>query len=229
MNLSWTPLGEGAILVSCDDDDSAVRLAAAARRQNWPWLVDVVAAYRGVALFFDDSVACPGSEGLCRHHAVADAAGALDLAAVPLRGRRHEIPVCYERQLDLARVADVAGLSIDAVIEAHLSIPYRVRAIGFCPGFPYLGYLPDSIANVPRLPSPRVKLPAGSVGLTGRQTGIYTESRPGGWNIVGETPLTLVDVAAGYFPLAVGDLVQFIRIDETEFRQRMGERLKEEG
>ena len=65
----------------------------------------------------------------------------------------------------------------------------------------------------------------GSVGLTGRQTGIYTEARPGGWNLVGRTPLQLVDVADGYFPLRTGDRVRFVRIDETAFRQLRGQRL----
>ena len=78
---------------------------------------------------------------------------------------------------------------------------------------------------MPRLASPRLRVEAGSVGLTGRQTGIYTEARPGGWNLVGRTPLTLVDVAAGYFPLRTGDRVRFDRIDAAEFRRLKGERL----
>src|SRR5205807_4427751 len=100
-----------------------------------------------------------------------------------------------------------------------------VYAIGFCPGFPYLGYLPASLSDVPRLPVPRLRVEAGSVGLTGRQTGIYTEARPGGWNLIGRTPLQLVDVADGYFPLRTGDRVRFTRIDEAEFRRLLGQRL----
>ena len=86
------------------------------------------------------------------------------------------------------------------MIALHGGTRYTVYAIGFCPGFPYLGYLPDELAGVPRLPAPRLRVEEGSVGLTGRQTGIYTEVRPGGWNIVGRTPLRLVDVACEYFP-----------------------------
>ena len=78
---------------------------------------------------------------------------------------------------------------------------------------------------MPRLPSPRLKLEAGSVGLTGRQTGIYTESRPGGWNIVGRTPLELVNVADGYFPIRTGDRVQFRPIDKREFAKLKGARI----
>ena len=78
---------------------------------------------------------------------------------------------------------------------------------------------------MPRLDVPRVRVEVGSVGLTGRQTGIYTEPRPGGWNLIGRTPLELVHVAGGYFPLRVGDRVRFQRIDEREFEILKGTRL----
>ena len=133
--------------------------------------------------------------------------------------------MCYEMQLDLGRVAETTGLSPDQVIEWHAGSEYTVYAIGFVPGFPYLGYLPDALRGVGRLPSPRLRVEPGSVGLTGRQTGVYPLPRPGGWNIVGRTPLTLVDVADGYFPLRVGDRVRFLRIDEMEYGRLEGERL----
>jgi inhibitor of KinA len=154
------------------------------------------------------------------------------LAALPVdprasndTGRLHHIPCCYERQLDLDRIAAHTGLDREQIIALHAATVYTVHAIGFCPGFPYLGYLPSELCSVPRLESPRLRVEAGSVGLTGRQTGIYTEPRPGGWNLVGRTPLVLVDVADGYFPLRTGDRVRFERIDETTFRQLQGERL----
>jgi len=140
-------------------------------------------------------------------------------------GQLHHIPCCYEFQLDLERIARYTGLSNDQVIQRHAEIVYTVYAIGFCPGFPYLGYLPESLCSVPRLDTPRVRVEAGSIGLTGRQTGIYTEARPGGWNLIGRTPLELVNVADGYFPLRTGDRVQFRRIDEGEHRNLEGERL----
>jgi inhibitor of KinA len=82
------------------------------------------------------------------------------------------------------------------------------------------------LCGVPRLESPRLRLEAGSVGLTGRQTGIYTEPRPGGWNIVGRTPLVLVDVHDGYFPLRTGDRVRFEPIDEAEYQRLLGCRFR---
>ena len=139
--------------------------------------------------------------------------------------RLHRIPCCYEFQLDLARVAEHTHLPIDEIIRLHSEAEYTVYAIGFCPGFPYLGYLPPALCGVPRLPTPRLRVEPGSVGLTGRQTGIYPEARPGGWNLIGRTPLTLVNVAAGYFPLRTGDRVRFEPIGEAEFRRLAGRRL----
>ena len=153
---------------------------------------------------------------------------------VELSGRRsldlpkvhfHRIPCCYEFPLDLARVAEHTGISAEEVIRLHVETEYTVFAIGFCPGFLYLGYLPPALSGGPRLPAPRVRVEAGSVGLTGRQTGIYTEVRPGGWNLIGRTPLQLVDVTDGYFPLRTGDRVQIERIDLESYRQLLGERV----
>src|SRR5262249_11269468 len=180
-----------------------------------PWLVDVVQAYTSVAVFFDlDCVTfATVAEQLQRCGSTA-----AQTDAIP-EGRLHRIPCCYEFQLDLARVAKHTGLPADEVIRLHTGTIYTVYAIGFCPGFPYLGYLPPAVGDVPRRDSPRLRVEAGSVGLTGRQTGIYTEVRPGGWNLIGRTPLELVHVADGYFPLRTGDRVQFERIDEAEFHR----------
>ena len=126
----------------------------------------------------------------------------------------------------MARVCEHTGLSADDVIRLHTATAYTVYAVGFVPGFPYLGYLPPELAGVPRLASPRLRVEPGSVGLTGRQTGLYPLARPGGWNLIGRTPAVIVDVAAGFFPLRVGDTVRFERIDERRFRELEGERLR---
>jgi inhibitor of KinA len=217
---SLQPLGDQAALAYFADEAAALRFAASVRRAGAAWLVDVVQAYTSVAVFFD----------LARTHYAA-AAGELrrldaaSAGAEAAEGRLHRIPCCYELQLDLTRVAEHTGLPADEVVRLHTGVEYTVYAIGFCPGFPYLGYLPAPLCGVPRLETPRVRVEPGSVGLTGRQTGIYTEPRPGGWNLIGRTPLELVHVADGYFPLRVGDRVRFERIDEAEFRRFQGERL----
>jgi inhibitor of KinA len=114
-------------------------------------------------------------------------------------------------------VARIVGLLPDDVVRAHCEMNYTVYAIGFCPGFPFLGYLPAELCGVPRLAAPRKKVEPGSVGMTGRQTGIYPLERPGGWNLIGKTPLVLVDVAASYFPLSAGDRIRFEPIDRSQF------------
>ncbi|HVS39572.1 MAG TPA: carboxyltransferase domain-containing protein, partial [Gemmataceae bacterium] len=140
-------------------------------------------------------------------------------------GKRRVIPCCYALQLDLERVAQRLGLAPEEVVRQHAGVEYVVYAVGFSPGFPYLGYLPDPLCGVPRLETPRVRVEAGSVGMTGRQTGVYPEARPGGWNLIGRTPLQLVDVADGYFPLRTGDRVRFEPIGEAEFQRLLGKRL----
>jgi inhibitor of KinA len=215
------PLGDQGVLAYFEAEVEALHFAEAVREAKDSWLIDVVSAYSSVAVYFD----------LLR----------TDFAAVSVRlqqieqevkskppagrGRRHEIPCCYELGVDLPRVAEKTGLTTDDIIRLHTGTEYVVYAIGFCPGFPYLGYLPPELCGVPRLESPRVRVDAGSVGMTGRQTGIYTEPRPGGWNLIGRTPLELVNVADGYFPLFTGDRVRFVRVDEAEYQRRRGERL----
>ena len=103
----------------------------------------------------------------------------LSAAHEPSSGSLHAIPCCYELGMDLVCVADHRGLDTEAVIRLHSGTVYTVYAIGFCPGYPFLGYLPEPICGVPRLAAPCLRVEAGSIGLTGRQTGIYTEPRPG--------------------------------------------------
>jgi inhibitor of KinA len=111
------------------------------------------------------------------------------------------------------------------VIRLHTATEYTVYAVGFTPGFPYMGYLPPELCGVGRLPTPRLRVEPGSVAVTGRQTAVYPFASPGGWNLIGRTPLVIVDVAAGFFPLRVGDRVRFERIDERRYRELEGERL----
>ena len=217
--MTLEPLGDQGVLARLSDEDQATRWAEAVRRLDAPWLLDVVRAYTTVAVFHDP-LTVTMNELFALLSSLPPAAG-----AGAGQGRLHLLPCCYERGPDLARVAQQTGLPADEVIRLHGSLEYTVHAIGFCPGFPYLGYLPEALCGVPRLESPRLRVERGSVGLTGRQTGIYTEPRPGGWNLIGQVPLVLVDVADGYFPLRTADRVRFVRIDQAEFGQLQGQRL----
>jgi len=214
------PLGDQAVLLTFEREVDAFHCADRLRRTPPAWMFDIVCSYFTVAVFFDaDAV---------RFDTVANYLNGLtsgEASAFAGVGTLHSIPCCYERELDLKRVCEWTGLSVNEVIELHTTTVFQVFAIGFCPGFPYLGYLPERLQGVPRLNSPRLRVEPGSVGLTAKQTGLYPLARPGGWNIVGRTPLVLVDLESGYFPLRVGDRVQFVRIDEQRYRELEGERL----
>jgi inhibitor of KinA len=221
--MKFVPLGDRAVLAYCADEPAAVRFASAVRAAAPPWLFDVVPAYASVGVFFD-----PDAVRAAAVAAWLDALPAAPDSAAPrpaIAAACWRIPVCYEMQLDMARVCEATGRSADEVIRLHTGTAYTVYAIGFVPGFPYLGYLPSELSGVGRLPSPRTRVEPGSVGLTGRQTGVYPLARPGGWNLIGRTPLAVVDVASGFFPLRVGDAVRFARIDATRYRELEGERL----
>jgi inhibitor of KinA len=137
----------------------------------------------------------------------------------PVVSRTIEIPVCYgnEYGIDLENVARHNGLSPEEVIAIHSAASYRVHMLGFAPGFPYLGGMSERIAT-PRRDSPRLRVPAGSVGIAGAQTGIYPLETPGGWQIIGRTPLALFRLNDDPPTLlAPGDTVQFRPITKEEF------------
>ena len=213
------PLGDQAVLAYCTDEAHATALTAWVRSAMPAWCIDVVQAYVSVAVYYDIAVIeyARAADWLAQAEHGAESA--------PADSRLHVIPCCYDLGLDFERIQAHTSRSREEIIALHVSSFYTVYAIGFCPGFPYLGYLPDGLAGVPRLEAPRLKVEEGSVGLTGKQTGIYTEPRPGGWNIVGRTPLQLVDVEGEYFPIRTGDRVKFEQIDEKRFKKLMGSRL----
>lgn len=131
-------------------------------------------------------------------------------------GRLVRIPVCYSKSFapDLEELAGYAHLTVREVINRHTAPDYHVYMIGFRPGFSYLGGLDASIA-CPRRAVPRQRIDAGSVGIAGGQTGVYPEASPGGWNIIGRTPLKLFDGKSAL--LTAGDTVRFHEISEDEF------------
>ncbi|MFB4167789.1 5-oxoprolinase subunit PxpB [Virgibacillus sp. JSM 102003] len=132
------------------------------------------------------------------------------------------VPVVYGGQYgpDLGRVAEINGLSEEEVIHIHCGQEYLVYMLGFLPGFPYLGGLDKRIAT-PRLEEPRAKTFAGSVGIAHEQTGIYPIESPGGWNIIGKTPLTLFNrEKEDAFLFRAGDRVKFYEVSESEFEKQ---------
>lgn len=136
------------------------------------------------------------------------------------QGKLVEIPVCYGGKYgeDLGYVAEHARLSVEEVIRIHSGRDYRIYMLGFLPGFPYLGGMDERIFT-PRLSNPRTKIPAGSVGIGGEQTGIYPMESPGGWQLIGRTPLKLFQPGnGGKLPYEAGDRIRFVPISEEEYR-----------
>jgi inhibitor of KinA len=134
-------------------------------------------------------------------------------------GQSHDIPVCYggEYGPDLGDVAAVSGLDVQEVIRRHTAPAYRVYMLGFLPGFPYLGVVDSTIA-VARRATPRPLVKAGSIGIAGQQTGIYPSDSPGGWQIIGRTPVRIFDSSREPRPrLRPGDRVRFHPCDATVF------------
>ena len=224
------PLGDSALILEFADESSdrerllarALSAAALLERAKAPGVIDVTSAYESVAVFFDPTRIEPNFEERIR--ALVTSAGVRALR----KARRIEIPVCYDDEfaLDLARVASRTSLPGDAIIASHSSTEFTVACIGFVPGFPFLTGLSDKL-RVPRLESPRTKVPAGSVAIANAQAGIYPFESPGGWNVIGRTPLRLFRVNED--PPALlgpGDRVRFCRITRNEFEAGVKEKSK---
>lgn len=198
-----TPFGEKAYHIR-DTPYPAYLLANFLNQSAPPGLEEAVACYETVVLHTDPEI--------------------FDLALlelptqlVPSLHRQHVVRVCYELGPDLDAAATALGLPSSELIRHHVGTTFLCNAIGFRPGFPYLGRLPPEISGLPRLSVPRTSVPAGAVAITGRQTGIYPQAGPGGWWIIGRTPDIVADVAAGNFAISAGDEVTFTAIDLSTY------------
>ena len=214
------PLGDRAIVVRLAeriDNDAFDRVQALSQclaKASISGVVEYVPAYTTVTIYYDPlrasySDVYSAVEQLCPEAAASE----------KLPARTIEIPVCYggEFGVDLGYVAEHNDLSAEQVIAIHSGATYRVHMLGFVPGFPYLGGMSERIAT-PRRDTPRLKVPAGSVGIAGSQTGVYSLETPGGWQIIGHTPLALFRPAADPPALlSPGDFVRFRPITSEEF------------
>ena len=208
------PLGDSAFILR-DLRGPAFAVADAITELNVPEIVDVNASYETVGVYSSPGALSPQSLTAVLEKLVVRS------DRLP---RRHKVPVLYDGE-DLETVAQQLGLTRTEVAHFHSGVEYTCFAVGFCPGYPYLGWLPKELQGIPRKASPRTRTEPGSVALTGKQTGIYSLPTPGGWSIIGRTPLTIVDVDDDYFPIRAGDLVSFFEIGEREFLKLKGERL----
>jgi inhibitor of KinA len=224
----FSPLGDRAVMITLGAtiDEATHRLvrSASARIDQHPpaGFVDQVPAFTSIAVHYDPLIAARGTSMTPYARVVDDLTAALDgLTAERLPPARVvEIPVCYGGTFgpDLEDVARAHEISADEVVRVHTSGDYLVYMVGFMPGFAYLGGLSPKLAT-PRRTTPRMVVPAGTVGIGGSQTGVYPLDSPGGWNLIGKTPLAVFDITRPQATLlATGDRVRFRAITETEFR-----------
>ncbi len=231
--------GDSAVVIQFGNDISPLlasrvhHTAGALESANLPWLAEVLPSYRSVLAEFDPRLISPTAA----LEALQDIVNTIDVPdQSSIGGDAAEdgaedqntvvtIPVCYGGQFgpDLGDVAAHTGLSPDEVIALHSEPLYLVYMIGFTLGFPYLGGMNPRIAT-PRLATPRTVVPAGSVGIAGNQTGVYPSASPGGWRLIGRTPLPLADPSAD--PpclLRAGSRIRFVPVDEPTYYDMGGD------
>ena len=220
--MTLTPLGDSAVVIAVGaglDESVLARvrvIASALGRDPPPGVVDIVPAFATVTVYYDPAHITNFSS-LC---ATLEARATRADAALPTGETRVvELPVCYAGEFgpDLGDVAARAGVTMEQVIALHRGANYLVHAIGFTPGFAYLGGLPIAI-HMPRRATPRTQVPAGSVAIGGAMTGVYPLVTPGGWNLIGRTPLKMFDALRPEPALLrAGDRVRFRAITPEEF------------
>ncbi len=214
------PLSEYALTVEFGDgitlrtNELVLAGSASLDEAALPGVLEVVPTYRSLTVYFDP---LRTDATTLTRQIRATLTNRID--APPHAATTHLIPVWYGGAAgpDLTEVARQAALTPEEASRLHASVTYRVYMLGFSPGFPYLGTVPERIAT-PRLPTPRRHVAAGSVGIAGTQTGIYPQTSPGGWRIIGRTPIRLFSLTRPKpFLLDPGDMVRFVPIDEDEF------------
>ncbi len=205
----WVELGR-----RIDPALSSLARALAARIEVWPEVEEAVPSYASVLVLYDPLATTMES----LRGRIAEAWAALGPEELP-PSRTILLPVAYggEYGPDLEAVADHTGFSTDEVLRRHAAALYLVHLIGFTPGFPYLGGLPPELAT-PRLPTPRTRVPAGSIGIAGSQTGVYSLESPGGWRLIGRTPTLLFDPRLDPPSLLrAGDRLRFRPLPSSDF------------
>jgi len=219
MKVRFLSAGDRALVVEFGDrvdralSDDVLRLDASLRSSGVPGVVETVPTFRSLMVHYDPTVTSRADlEGAI--------AGRLDRRSrVRSDATLWRMPVCYEGEFapDLAEVARLAGLTMSEVVALHSAVRYHVYMLGFLPGFPYLGDLPHRLA-LPRRADPRLRVPAGSVSIATTLTAIYPYESPGGWHLIGATPIRLFDPERPRPALlAPGDIVQFEPISSASF------------
>lgn len=221
-NAKYLIAGDSALIVEFSDKieeeaNSRIRgMSLVISGENIKGIVELVPTYRSLMVIYDPMTI--DFESLVER--IKELEGRIGHMALP-EAKVVEIPTLYggEWGPDINFVAENNKITVDEVIKIHTSVEYLIYMIGFTPGFPYLGGMSEKIA-APRLQIPRTKIPAGSVGIAGSQTGIYPIESPGGWQLIGRTPVKLYDpYRQEPVLLSAGDYIKFVSIDEKEYKK----------
>jgi len=223
--MRFLPAGDLAVMVEFDQPIDAalsrrLRALETLALREIPGIVETVPSFRALLVYYDPRVI--GYDALCT--AIAALLPRAQPGVLP-PSRLIELPCCYRDPalgFDLAAVGTRLGMTIDEVIGLHTSVDYLVYFIGFAPGQPYLTGMPDALA-IPRLETPRTRTPAGSVGIGGTQSCVYSVESPGGFWVLGRTPVRLYDPDASVpVLLQPGDRLRFVEIDRPQFERISG-------
>ncbi len=196
-----------------------MQLHASLETNPFDGFIESVPAYSSLTVYFKDDVPITKVESILLERYNQCIESSLEFSVNSIQSTKHIIPVCYDSEfgLDLEEVATTCKISIQEIIAIHTSIEFSVYMIGFAPGFAYMGTVPPAL-ETKRKNNPRLAVPEGSVAIAGLQTGIYPATIPGGWNILGRTPLKMFDkTKAPCSFLQAGDVVQFKSITKKEF------------
>ena len=218
--------GESAVVVEFGniiDENINARvhlLASHCKSDNAPCgIVEMTPTYRSLLITFDSLITTKKTIIGCIEKYIAENSYDFENAVLPETAKTIELPVLYggEYGPDIETVAKHNDISVDEVIKLHAAATYKVYMLGFLPGFPYLGGMNEKIA-CPRLETPRTVVPEGSVGIAGGQTGVYPVDSPGGWQLIGKTPLAIFDSGSTQpFLFKPGDSIVFKPIDKKTF------------
>lgn len=214
------PVGDQAILINFGDviateiNAKVTSFAKEVTSREKPWVIDLIPTFTAVLINYDPlALGYEAMAEFCKDCLAQMTAG------TEIKRRIFEIPVIYGGAYgeDLPFVADHAGMTVEEVIATHTGTDYLIYMLGFLPGFAYLGGLDERIVT-PRLKRPRVRIPAGAVGIGGSQTGIYPTVSPGGWQLIGITPVEVYNpVRTPAILYEAGDMVRFRSVPEEEF------------